>query len=438
MFGQLQDKFLNIFKTVRGHGKISDKNISDAVREIRIALLESDVNFKVVSSFVSKVKDKASGSKVLDSITPGQQFVKIVLDEMISFLNSKESKINFNSTKLSKIVLVGLQGTGKTTTLAKIACFLKREFKKNPILIGADCQRPAAKEQLRVLSKNNNIDFYSNDSKKPLNVIKSGIDFAKKNKNDLILIDTAGRLHIDENLIDELVDVINYVNPDEVLYVLDSMSGQDAVNSSEVFADKINLTGGIITKLDGGSGAGATLSFKETTGLPIKFMTSGENINSIELFNPESISRRILGLGDIVGLVEKAQSSFDEKNTLKLQEQIKKNKFDFEDFLSQINQLNKIGSIKDLVKYMPGGNKIKNLNFNDKQLIWTKAIIQSMTAEERKKPEILNGSRRSRIAKGSGRNINEVNRLIKQFNQMKLMMKKMNKINMGKFPFKLR
>jgi len=438
MFEQLQDRFSRIFKTIKGHGKISEKNISDAVREIRIALLESDVNFKVVSSFVNRVKEKASGVKVLDSITPGQQFIKIVLDELISFFNASDPELNVKDKGVSIIVLVGLQGTGKTTTAAKIACFLKREYKKNPLLIGADCQRPAAKKQLEILSKKNNIDFFTENIEDSIKLVSNGIKYAEKNGNDLILVDTAGRLHIDVKLIDELKIMIDNISPDEILYVLDSMSGQDAVNSSEVFSKKINLTGSVITKMDGGSGAGATLSMREVTGLPIKFMTSGENINNIDKFDPERVSRRILGLDDIIGFVEKAQQTFDQKNAEELQKKIKSNNFDFNDFLSQLEQFNKLGSVQDMVKYFPGGSKLKDINVSDKQIIWIKAIIHSMTKEERLKPEIINGSRRNRIAKGSGRNVNEVNKLLKQFNQMKVMMKKMNKMNMGKFPFKIR
>ena len=438
MFEQLQDRFSRIFKTIKGHGKISEKNISDAVREIRIALLESDVNFKVVSSFVNRVKEKASGVKVLDSITPGQQFIKIVLDELISFFNASDSELNIKDKGVSIIVLVGLQGTGKTTTAAKIACFLKREYKKKPLLIGADCQRPAAKKQLEILSEKNNIDFFTENIDDSVKLVSNGIKHAKKNRNDLILVDTAGRLHIDDKLIDELKIMIDNISPDEILYVLDSMSGQDAVNSSEVFSKKINLTGSVVTKMDGGSGAGATLSMREVTGLPIKYMTSGENINNIDKFDPERVSRRILGLDDIIGFVEKAQQTFDQKNAEELQKKIKSNNFDFNDFLSQLEQFNKLGSVQDMVKYFPGGSKLKDINVSDKQIIWIKAIIHSMTKEERLKPEIINGSRRNRIAKGSGRNVNEVNKLLKQFNQMKVMMKKMNKMNMGKFPFKIR
>ena len=438
MFDRLQDKFSKIFSSIKGHGKISEKNISDAIREIRIALLESDVNVKVVSTFINRVKEKAVGAKVFDSITPGQQFIKIVQDELIDFLSSEDMELNINTSGMTTIVMAGLQGSGKTTTSAKIASFLKREQNKKPLLIGADLQRLAAQEQLKLLSKKVDVDIYLGKEKEPINVVKKGLLFAKKNKNDVVIIDTAGRLHIDDLLMQELGLIIKEVKPDEILYVIDGMTGQDAVNSTKLFSEKFSITGAIITKMDGNSGGGAALSVKEVSNCPIKFMTSGENINDIEIFDPRSISKRILGLSDIVGLVEKAQKSFDKKNVEKLEEKIKSNNFDFNDFLSQIDQLNKLGSISEMLKYLPVGNKMKDLKINDKQLIWTKAIINSMTKEERCKPEIINGSRRQRIARGCGRNINEVNSLIKQFNQMKIMMKKANKMDMKKFPFKLR
>ena len=436
MFDHLQDKFSKIFKIIKGHGKITEKNISDSVREIRIALLESDVNFKIVSSFISKIKEKSAGKKVFDSVTPGQQFIKIVLDELVSFLSSKNIDLNLRKKGISKIIVAGLQGSGKTTTSAKIAGFLKREYKKNPILIGCDIHRPAAKEQLHILSKNVKVDFYTDDSNDILDLVKNGISFAEQNKNDLIIIDTAGRLHIDNDMIIELDNIIKLVEPDELLYIVDSMTGQDAVNSSLIFSEKFPLTGNILTKMDGNSGGGAALSVKHITGQPIKFMTSGESIDKIERFDAERVARRILGLGDIIGLVEKAEGTFNLDNAEKIQEKINQNKFDFNDFLDQLNQFNKLGSMKEILKHMPINKNIKNININEKQLVWTRAIINSMTLEERKNPEILNGSRRHRIAKGSGRSMTDINKLIKQFNQIKIMIKKSNKMNLGKFPFK--
>ena len=436
MFDRLQDKFSKIFSSIKGYGKISEKNISDAIREIRIALLESDVNVKVVSTFVNRVKEKAVGAKVFDSITPGQQFIKIVQDELIDFLSSADMELNINTSGMTTIVMAGLQGSGKTTTSAKIASFLKREQNKKPLLIGADLQRLAAQEQLKLLSKKVEVDIYLGKEKEPINVIKKGLLFAKKNKNDVVIIDTAGRLHIDDLLMEELGLIIKEVKPDEILYVIDGMTGQDAVNSTKLFSEKISITGAIITKMDGNSGGGAALSVKEVSNCPIKFMTSGENINDIEIFDPRSISKRILGLSDIVGLVEKAQKSFDENSAKQLQEKIINNEFNFNDFSEQIKQFNKIGSITEVAKYIPGIKKTTDLDASKVQLKWTEAIIGSMTKQERENPSIIDGSRRARIAKGSGRTIHEVNKLIKQFSQIKSLMKKTKNMNLGKFPFK--
>ena len=436
MFDRLQDKFSKIFSSIKGHGKISEKNISDAIREIRIALLESDVNVKVVSTFINRVKEKAVGAKVFDSITPGQQFIKIVQDELIDFLSSEDMELNINTSGMTTIVMAGLQGSGKTTTSAKIASFLKREQNKKPLLIGADLQRLAAQEQLKLLSKKVDVDIYLGKEKEPINVVKKGLLFAKKNKNDVVIIDTAGRLHIDELLMQELGLIIKEVKPDEILYVIDGMTGQDAVNSTKLFSEKFSITGAIITKMDGNSGGGAALSVKEVSNCPIKFMTSGENINDIEIFDPRSISKRILGLSDIVGLVEKAQKSFDENSAKQLQEKIINNEFNFNDFSEQIKQFNKIGSITEVAKYIPGIKKTTDLDASKVQLKWTEAIIGSMTQKERENPSIIDGSRRARIAKGSGRTIHEVNKLIKQFNQIKSLMKKTKNMSLGKFPFK--
>ena len=436
MFNKLQNKFSKIFSDIRGHGKISEVNISNAIREIRIALLESDVNFKVVTAFINRVKEKALGAKVFDSVTPGQQFVKIVQDELVSFLSSDNMKININKSGTTIIVMVGLQGSGKTTTSAKIASFLKREYDKSPLLIGADLQRLAARDQLKILGNKHGIEVYINQNKNinPIDVVSSGIDFANNNNNDVVIIDTAGRLHIDENLMDELEAIVSKFAPHETLYVIDGMTGQDAVNSSKLFSDKINLSGVIITKMDGDSGGGVALSVKEVTNCPIKFITSGESINDIEAFNSNRIAKRILGLTDIVGLVEKAQKTFDEESAKKLEQKIIKNEFDFNDFSAQLKQFNKLGSMAELAKFIPGIKNINKLNVDEKQFKWIEAIINSMTKKERINPSIINGSRRARIAKGAGRSVNEVNRLIKQFNQLKIFMKKTKKMNFGKFP----
>ena len=438
MFGQLQDRFTKIFKTIKGHGKISEKNVSDAIREIRVALLESDVNFKVVGSFIERVKAKATGLEVFDSITPGQQFVKIVLDEMIDFLSSENSELKIKHSN-AVILLAGLQGSGKTTTAAKIASFLKREFNKKPLLVGLDLQRPGAMDQLKTLAQKNQIDFYiEKKSKDCIEVLKNSLVYAKEIKSNLVILDTAGRLHIDDFLIKELKEIINISNPDEILYISDGMTGQDAVNSSKVFMENCNLTGCILTKMDGDSGGGAALSIKEVTGVPIKYITYGEDILDIEKFNPDRISRRILGLSDILGLVEKAQKSFDQSKLKDIQDKLIKDEFDLNDFKTQLNQMENMGGMKDLMKFIPSAKKFSKADIDDNKIKWITGIINSMTKLERLKPEIINGERRKRIARGCGRSLQEVNQLLKQFNQMKVMMKKMKKTGMNKFPFNLR
>ena len=435
MFGQLQNKFTKIFKTVKGHGKISEKNIADAIREIRIALLESDVNFKVVKAFIEKVKQKASGEKVYDSITPGQQFIKIVLDELISFLDSEAKDIKLNN-KVSVIVLSGLQGAGKTTTAAKVASFLTREKSKKPLLVGLDLQRPAAMEQLKILADKNNIDCYiEKKSKDVLKVLDNSFNKAKELKSNVLILDTAGRLHIDDKLILELREIIKKSKPDEILYVADGMTGQDAVNSSKVFSEQCDITGCVITKMDGDSGGGVALSIKEVVDVPIKFITFGEKNNDIEVFNPDRIARRILGLDDVIGLVEQAQKSFDLEEAKKLQDKLKKNSFDLNDFKSQLDQFKNFGNLDSIMKYIPKMKKVSNLDINDKKIIWIKAIIDSMTENERKEPSIINGSRKKRISIGCGRPVYEINQLLKQFNQMKIMMKKMKNMGSMGFPF---
>ncbi len=436
MFGQLQDRFKKIFKTVRGHGKISENNIDEAIREIRIALLASDVNFKVVSSFINRVKEKSLGSNVFDSVTPGQQFVKLVLDELIDFLDSKDSDINLSNKSLSVIVLSGLQGSGKTTTAAKLAGFLKREFNKKAMLIGLDLQRPAATEQLKILAENNNLPYYvESDNKDVIKVLNNGIGFAKKENVDVVILDTAGRLHIDNDLIDELKEIINISKPTEVLYIADGMSGQDAVNSSQIFSESCDLTGCIITKLDGDSGGGAALSIKEVTGIPIKFITFGEKYLEIDRFDSNRIARRILGLDDIVGFVEKASKSMSSDKINDIESKIKNDTFDLNDFRTQLDQMNNMGNLSSLVKLLPNMKKMSNLNIDEKNVVSTKAMLDSMTNYERENPDMINGSRRKRIALGSGTSMQKVNQLLKQFKQMKMLMKKMKNKKFGKLPF---
>ena len=436
MFEQLQNRFKKIFKVVRGHGKISEGNIEDAIREIRIALLESDVNFKVVSSFINRVKKKSIGSKVFDSVTPGQQFIKLVLDELISFLDTENSDLNVSNKSSSVFVLAGLQGSGKTTTAAKIAGFLKREFNKKTMLIGLDLQRPAATEQLKKLAVKNDLDYYiETDNKDVVSVLNNGLEVAKKENIDITILDTAGRLHIDTDLINELKNIIDISNPSEILYVADGMTGQDAVNSSKIFSESCSITGCIITKLDSDSGGGAALSIKEITGVPIKLITFGEKYLEIEKFNPDRIARRILGLDDVIGFVEQASKVIDHDNIENLESRIKEDKFNFNDFKNQLEQMKNMGNISSLIKYLPNMKNISKINFDEKNLVYTKAIIDSMTKFERENPDVINGSRRKRIANGSGTSMQKVNQLLKQFKQMKIMLKKMKNKKFGKLPF---
>ena len=438
MFEQLQDRFESILKSIRGHGKITESNISDSMRDIRRALLEADVNFKVAKSFVERVKEKATGDVVLNSITPGQQFVKIIEKELAFTLGSEESDFNKILSKKIVLVLVGLQGCGKTTTAVKLAKLLKEKHNKTPFLIAADLQRPAAIEQLEVLGKQIEVSVYSDKNKQnAIEVVEFGLKEANKLDYDLIIIDTAGRLHIDDSLMVELKEIVEISNPNEIFYVADGMTGQDAVNSAEVFVNSINVSGIVLTKMDGDNRGGAALSVREVAGKPIRYVGVGESLDSIEYFYPERLAKRILGMGDIVSLVEKAQESLDVKTAEKLKKKIISNSFTLIDFKSQLGQIKNMGSLNQIVNLIPGTKKLKGINFNDRQLVWIEAMINSMTREERIRPEIINGSRRKRIAMGSGRSVQEVNKLLKQFFQMKIMMKKIGKMNKYKIPFSL-
>lgn len=435
MFNQLQDRLSNVIKTLKGQGKISEKNVQDAIRDVRRALLEADVNLMVVRSFIDIVQAKAVGEKVLDSITPDQQFIKIIHDEMIDFLSSEDTEINYNATGPTVITMVGLQGVGKTTTCAKLASFLKNKKQKNPMMIAADIQRPAAIDQLKTLGKNISIPvFFNKEIKNVGEIVKAGIDKAVESNFDLIIIDTAGRLHVDDLLMDELQETIAISNSNEIFYVADGMTGQDAVNSSKLFSDKIDISGVILTKMDGDSKGGAALSIKQVTGKPIKFIGTGEKNSAFELFQPDRIVKRILGMGDVIGLVEKAEEVFDKQLSEELNQKLLKNSFTLKDFQSQLKQFQKMGSMADIIGMMPGGNKLKGLNVDEKKLVWIDAIINSMTEDERMTPSIINGSRRQRIALGSGRSVQEVNQLLKQFDQMKNMIKKISKKGMNRFP----
>ena len=433
MFEQLNSRFAQIIKNIKGQGKITEQNISDALRDVRRALLEADVNFQAAKSFINRVKDKASGENVFNTVTPGQQFIQILLNELTSFLGSENDSISFNSSGKTIILLAGLQGSGKTTTTAKLACFLKKRWQKTPLLIAADLQRPAAIDQLEVLGKQIQIPVFAQHNTDIETVIKDGL--AHSIDSDVVIIDTAGRLHVDEPLMTELKRVATIVNPDEILYVADGMTGQDAVNSSGAFNDALELTGVILTKMDGDSRGGAALSIREVTGKPIKFIGTGENMKDFEPFHPDRLAQRILGMGDVVSLVEKAQEAFDQDSAEKLQKKIVENSFTLTDFQEQLAQMQNMGSMSEMVKMIPGAGKLGKINFDDRQLKWTDAIIKSMTPEERISPDIINGSRRTRIASGSGRSVQEVNQLLKQFHQMQQMMKKIGNKGRMNLPF---
>ena len=433
MFEQLNSRFAQIIKNIKGQGKITEQNISDTLRDVRRALLEADVNFKAAKSFINRVKDKASGGNVFNTVTPGQQFIQILLNELTSFLGSENDSISFNSSGKTIILLAGLQGSGKTTTTAKLACFLKKRWQKTPFLIAADLQRPAAIDQLEVLGKQIQIPVFAQHNTDIETVIKDGL--AHSIDSDVVFIDTAGRLHVDEPLMTELKRVATIVNPDEILYVADGMTGQDAVNSSGAFNDALELTGVILTKMDGDSRGGAALSIREVTGKPIKFIGTGENMKDFEPFHPDRLAHRILGMGDVVSLVEKAQEAFDQDSAEKLQKKIVENSFTLTDFQEQLAQMQNMGSMSEMVKMIPGAGKLGKMNFDDRQLKWTDAIIKSMTPEERISSDIINGSRRTRIASGSGRSVQEVNQLLKQFHQMKQMMKKIGNKGRMNLPF---
>ena len=436
MLEQLQGHLSKIIKNIKGQGKISESNISDVLRDIRIALLEADVNLKVAKKFVEHVKEKALGKEVLNSISPGQQFTKILFDELKFFLGNESKQLEFDSSGQTVIVLAGLQGCGKTTTCGKLARFLKNDKGKKPLLIAADLQRPAAVEQLITIGKSIDVDVYHEKSTDPISVVKSGLAQAKKLEKDVVIIDTAGRLHVDTELMEQLKLIVEVSSPKEVLFVADGMTGQDAVNSSKSFSEAVDISGIILTKMDGDARGGAALSIKDIIDKPIKFIGTGESIDQLENFYPERFASRILGMGDVVTLVEKAQSVVDKESMANLEQKIKSNDFSLLDFQEQIKQIKKMGPLSQVMDMIPGANKLKVGDLSEKNLVWVEAIICSMTIDERINPSIINGSRRKRIADGSGRPVQEVNALLKQYKQMKTMMKTMNK-NKGKlkFPF---
>lgn len=435
MFESLGERLQNAIKKIKGYGKITEENISDVTREIRLALLEADVNYKVVKEFIDNVKTKALGEEVAKALNPGEVFVKILKDELVDLLggNKEDLKIDGNPTVL---MLVGLQGSGKTTTIGKLANLLRKKYKKKPLLVACDIYRPAAIDQLKQLGKELNIEVYEEGKNNPVETSKNAIKYAKENNYDYVLIDTAGRLHIDEQLMDELKNIEDSVKPDEILLVLDSMIGQDAVNVINGFNEKLNLTGAILTKLDGSAKGGVALSVRHLTNIPIKFIGTSERLDGLEEFYPERMASRILDMGDLMSMVEKAESVIDEKEAEDLAKKMQKGKFDLEDFLKQMNQIKKLGPLENLIKLLPGANKmgLNNIQVNPKDMAHIEAIILSMTPYERKHPEVLKASRKMRIAKGSGRSVEEVNRLLKQFEQMKEMMKRLQNGSM-KLPF---
>ena len=436
MFGQITEQFQTIFKNIRGLGKITDKNINDSVRQVRRALIDADVNFKVVKSFVADVEEKAQGTKVLKSIKPGQQFIKIIRDELVSLLGSKDTGLNLNYDP-AVVLLTGLQGAGKTTTAGKLALKLKEEG-RSVLLVAADVYRPAAIKQLIKLGRQVDVPVFTGDTNDdPLKICRDAIEKARSLKNNVVILDTAGRLHIDSNMMEEIQSIAHYTQPREILFVADGMTGQDAVRSALSFHEAVPLSGVVLTKMDGDTRGGAAFSIKNVIGVPIKFIGTSESITGLEKFNPNRIADRILGFGDVVSLVEKAEKIFDEKNAQEIKNKISNNSFDLNDFKIQLQQLKNMGPIGELMGMMPGMNSktLKQLNMDDRQINWTEAIINSMTEDERKDPNRMNGSRRLRVSKGSGRPVQEVNALLKQFDQMKKMMKKMKNFKSTNIPF---
>lgn len=434
-FDNLAEKLQNTFKNLRSRGKLTEKDVKEAMREVKLALLEADVNFRVVKKFIKSVTERAIGDEVLTSLTPGQHVIKIVNEELTDLMGKTQSKIKFASQPPTVIMLSGLQGAGKTTMSGKLGNLLKGQGKR-PLLVACDVYRPAAIKQLQVVGGQLDIPVFAmGDQVSPVDIAKAGVQHARKHGNDVVIVDTAGRLHIDETLMDELVNVKEAINPTEILLVIDSMTGQDAVNVAETFNEKLDVDGVILTKLDGDTRGGAALSVRAVTGKPIKFAGIGEKLTDIEEFHPDRMASRILGMGDVLTLIEKAQTAFDEEKAMKLEKKMRDNSFDLEDFLDQLQQMKNMGPIQDILGMIPGMNSkaMKNIQVDDREFLRMEAIIQSMTPVERREPERINASRRKRIAAGSGMNVSDVNKLLKQFDQTKKMMK-----NMGKMEKKLK
>ncbi|WP_349410470.1 signal recognition particle protein [Pseudalkalibacillus sp. SCS-8] len=448
-FEGLADRLQQTLQKVRGKGKVTEADVKVMMREVRLALLEADVNFKVVKQFIAKVKERAIGQEVLESLTPGQQVVKVVNEELTELMGGEQSKIATSNRPPTVIMMVGLQGAGKTTTTGKLANHLRKKHNRNPLLVAADVYRPAAINQLQTLGKQLGMPVFDlGTDTSPVEIAKQGIAKAKEEHHDYVIIDTAGRLHIDEGLMDELSQIKELSKPDEILLVVDAMTGQDAVNVAQSFHEQLGLTGVVLTKLDGDTRGGAALSIKSVTNTPIKFIGMGEKLDALEPFHPERMASRILGMGDVLSLIEKAQTNVDEKKAKELEEKMRTMSFTFEDFLEQLTQVRSMGPLDELLGMLPGAGQmkqLKNVKVDEKQLNHVEAIIKSMTKGEKLQPEIINASRKKRIAKGSGRSVQEVNRLLKQFEDMKKMMKQMSNMQKGKkkggmgnfkFPFK--
>ena len=435
-FEGLADRLQGTIQKIRGKGKVNESDVKEMMREVRLALLEADVNFKVVKDFVKRVSERAVGQEVLKSLTPGQQVIKVVQEELTALMGGEQSKIAVANRPPTVILMVGLQGAGKTTTTGKLANLLRKKYNRKPLLVAADIYRPAAIKQLETLGKQLDMPVFSlGDQVSPVEIAKQAIAKAKEEHHDYVLIDTAGRLHIDEALMTELEDVKEVAKPDEIFLVVDSMTGQSAVDVAESFNNQLGLTGVVLTKLDGDTRGGAALSIRAVTNTPIKFVGMGEKLDALEVFHPERMASRILGMGDVLTLIEKAQSNVDQEKAKELEKKFRTQTFTFDDFLEQLGQVRNLGPLDDLIKMLPGANKMKGLNnisIDEKQIGHVEAIIKSMTKAEKEHPEIINASRRKRIAKGSGTSIQEVNRLLKQFEEMKKMMKQMTSMQKGK------
>ena len=423
MFEDLSQKLDGVLKRLRGQGKISETNVAETLREVRRVLLDADVNYKVAKQFVDDVQGKAVGQEVLSSITPGQLIVKIIYDELVKVLGERSASLSFSPMPPSVILVAGLQGSGKTTFCGKLAYLLKKQG-RSPLLVAADVYRPAAIDQLIALGGQISVPVFSDRDASAVQIAKSSVEYARKNARDTIIVDTAGRLHIDEEMMKEVEDIKSSIKPHEIVFVVDALRGQEAVNSAKAFNDKLNFDGAVLTKMDGDARGGAAISLRATVGKPIKFISVGEKLDALERFHPDRLASRILGMGDIVSLVEKAQQTFDQQKAVKLEQKLRKAQFTFGDFLEQLQEVKKMGPLSQVMEMLPGMNKLpKDANVDDKELVRIEAIIQSMTKKERDNPALLNGSRRRRIATGSGSSVQDVNKLIKQFEQMQKMMK---------------